>query len=127
MVAEAVVHVDVEGAVRTWLRSALPDVRVMFGVNNAASFPQITFFRVAGTDEDALFQFDVWGGKGAGKASVADVAADLATALDGLSGYVAAGVRLHGADKPRVSWLPEPVTDRPRYVVEASIFATAAQ
>lgn len=117
---EARTAVDVEDAVRQWARSL--GYTAFFGVNNNATFPQVVILRVAGTDDDCLIQFDVWGGT---KAEAADVAASLASDLTALAGYTDGGVRLHDAAWSGTRWLPDPTTDRPRYIVEATVTATA--
>lgn len=121
MVAEPYTAVDVESAVRQWTRDQ--GFVAFFGVNNNGTFPQITLQRIAGPDDDCLIQWDVWGGT---KAEAATTEASLRTALTGMSVYVHDGVRLHGASDPTSRWLPDPDSDRPRYIVEASITATAA-
>lgn len=120
MVAEAYVAVDVEKAVVAWARAQ--GFVAFFGVNNGGSFPQAIIQRVAGPDSDVLIQFDVWGGT---KAEAAATAANLRTALTGLSSYDHDGIRLHGVSDPSARWLPDPDSDRPRYIVEASFHATA--
>lgn len=116
--------VDVEGAVKQWCIDR--GFTTFFGVNNNGSFPQVVVQRVSGPDQDVLIQFDVWAEKGAGKKSAADEAARLATDLTGLAGYNHAGVRLHDALWTGTRWLPDEASDRPRYIVEATFFATAA-
>jgi hypothetical protein len=120
MVAEAYVAVDVEKAVRAWARSL--GFTAFFGTNNSGSFPQVVIQRVAGPDEDCLMQFDVWGGT---KAEAATVAADLRSALSGLSSYDFDGIRLHAASDASARWLPDPESDRPRYIVEATVTASS--
>jgi hypothetical protein len=121
MVAEAYVAVDVEAAVRTWVRSR--GFTAFFGVNNHGAFPQVVLWKVRGTSDGSLIQFDVWGGT---KADAAQAAGALASALSGMSTYDTNGVRLHGADVVNDGqWLPDPATDKPRYVVEATVTATA--
>jgi hypothetical protein len=120
--AEQYTAVDVDSAVRAWARDVLT-VPVFFGVNNDGEFPQIVVMRLFGPDSDARFQFDVWGGT---KDAAATVAADLATALNGCR-YDTTAVRLHGANWESTRWFPDPETDRPRYIVEAVVTATALQ
>lgn len=120
MVAEAYIAVDVEKAVRAWARAQ--GFVAFFGVNNNGTFPQVVIQRVAGPDEDCLIQLDVWGGT---KAEAAAADAALRTALTALSSYDHDGIRLHGATDPSSRWLPDPNTDRPRYIVETSVTATA--
>jgi hypothetical protein len=120
MVAEQSRAVDVDLAVRAWLRDVL-NVPVFFGVNNDGTFPQIVVMRIAGPDDAVRYQFDVWGGT---KDQAAAAAADLASELSRCR-HDTADVRLHGASWATTRWFPDPDTDRPRYVVEAVIAATA--
>lgn len=125
--AEPRVWVDIEAAVRAYVRDTVSEVdrRVFFGTNNAAEKPQIVLFRVAGPDDQCLIQFDV---RGTTKESAAETAAALATALDAIARYPFNGVILHGATVDSVRWLPDealPVKDSARYIVEATITATA--
>jgi hypothetical protein len=120
---EARTAVDIESAVRQWARDA--GFTTFFGTNNSGSFPQVIVQRIAGPDDDCLVQFDVWGGQGAGKKQAADEAARLATELTGLSSFDHVGTRLHDARWTGTRWLPDPTSDRPRYIVEAVFTATA--
>jgi hypothetical protein len=120
---EARTAVDVESAVRQWARDA--GFTAFFGTNNNGTFPQVIVQRIAGPDDNVLIQFDVWGGAGAGKKQAADEAARLASALTGLASFDHDGVRLHDATWTSTRWLPDPVSDRPRYIVEAVFFATS--
>jgi hypothetical protein len=122
MVAEAYVAVDVEKAVRTWLRSH--GFTAFFGTNNNGSFPQVVLWKIRGNSDGSFLQFDVWGGT---KEQAAQTANNLALTLSGMSTVVVDGIRLHGAVVTNDGqWLPDPQTDRPRYVVEATVVATAA-
>lgn len=125
-VAESHVWVDLEAAIREWARTAGLTVggRVFFG-KAKAELPQIVLARLGGTDGDAFIQFDVWGST---KADAADAAADLATAIDALDRYTTddGTVSLLGAVVDGVRWLPEPDTDRPRYIVDATFVAVPA-
>lgn len=118
MVAETHTAVDVEKAVRQWARDG--GFIAWFGATGRR--PEVVLQRVGGTDEQALLQFDCWADT---KAAAATLAADLVTALTGLASYDHDGIRLHGASGPTSRWLPDPVADTPRYIVEATIFATA--
>ena len=124
MVAEPRTWVDVEDAVRAWVREALPDLegRVFFGANNDAAMPQVVLSRITGPDNRCLIQFDAWADT---KAAAAQLAADLATALDALGRYTHDATLLHGARVEGVRWLPDEESDTPRYVVEATFTATA--
>lgn len=124
--------VDVEGAVAQWCKDA--GFTTFFGVKNNGTFPQVVVQRISGPDDDVLIQFDVWAAPrrsdgsippAGSKKAAADAAASLASALTGLSTYVHDGVRLHNATWTSTRWFPDPTSDRPRYIVEATIFAAA--
>lgn len=120
---QPVVWVDVEDAVRQFLRAeGLASGRVFFGVSQQAPFPQIVLQRIEGPDDSCLIQFDV---RGATKATTAQLAADLASACDALSRYTNDGVLLHGADVLSVRWLPDPDSGQPRHIVDV-LFAASA-
>lgn len=125
MVAQAVVWVDVESAVRAWARDNVDSVnrRVFFGANNDISGAQIVLHRIGGPDESCLIQFDVWHSN---KPDAAALAAELATACDGLTRYQDDDVILHGAAVESSRWLPDPESDTPRYIVDVTFVATSA-
>lgn len=118
MVAEAVVWVDVESAVRAWAREAVTD-RTFFGAAKGNE-PQIVLRRIGGPDSDCLIQFDCWASS---KAAAATLAADLATAADALVRYEHDGVMLHTAVVESSRWLPDG-EDHPRYIVDVTFVAT---
>jgi hypothetical protein len=120
---EARTAVNVTLAVREWCRSR--GFVAFTGVNNNGSFPQVIVQRIAGPDDDVLFQFDVWAADGGGARQAEDEAARLASELTGLTTYIYDGCRLLDARWSGTRWLPDPVSDRPRFVVEAVFFATA--
>lgn len=127
MVAEARPHVDVEGLVRAWAREVLTSLsgRVFFGYSNDAALPQVVLAKVAGTDMDALIQFDCWA---ATKAAAATVAAELSEAADALGRYAGSGAALIGANvESDGRWLPDDESDTPRYVVEITFTAVSTQ
>ncbi|MBM4414902.1 MAG: hypothetical protein FJ035_01225 [Chloroflexi bacterium] len=126
MVAEPHTWVDVEDAIRAWGREALPDLegRVFFGFSNDAALPQVVLTRIAGPDDRCLIQFDLWA---ATKAAAAAVAAELCTAVDALGRFTHEQTVLHGARVEQVRWQPDEESDTPRYVVEATFAASAAQ
>ena len=126
MVAEPSTWVDVEDAVRAWAREALPAIegRVFFGASNDAAMPQVVLSRIGGADGRCLIQFDVWAKT---KATAAQLAASLATAVDGLGRYTHGTTLLLGARVEGVRWLPDEESDTPRYVVEATFTASAGQ
>lgn len=122
---QAVVWVDVENAVRSWARDFVlsAERRVFFGVNNNVDFPQIVLHRLGGPDSACLIQFDVWA---ATKATAAAAAAELASAVDALARYDTGDVLLHAAVVESSRWLPDPETDKPRYIVDVTFVASAA-
>lgn len=127
MVAEAKTFVDVEAAVREWARDAVTtaDRRVFFAANNKVNAPQIVLFRIAGTDEDCLLQCDCWAPK---KEQASAMAVELETAAHALGRYESTdGVILHGMRVDNSRWLPDEESLTPRYVVEITVTATAAQ
>lgn len=125
MVAEPRAWVDVESAVRAWTREALPSLNggAFFGFSNDAPLPQVVLSRIGGPDDRCLVQLDCWAET---KAASAQLAADLATALDGLDRFTHQQTVLHGARVESVRWQPDQESDTPRHVVEATFTARAA-
>lgn len=125
MFAEPRTWVDVESAVREWVRDSVPAIarRGFFGVNNSAPFPQIVLRRIGGPDDACLIRFDVWA---TSKAEAASVAAELATAADALASYTHASALLHAASVDQSRWLPDVDSDQPRYVVDVTFVASSA-
>lgn len=131
---------DVEGALRSWLRTAIGSQRVFFGLPKQvteSSFPLVVITRVGGGDEagdaavdTATIQLDCWGSidtaSGYGKKatattlknSVRSALNDLANGAD-----LTAAVRCLGAQVESDVWSPDPDDDRPRYVLTASVTA----
>ena len=119
------VHSDVDGAVRAWARAAVTSVsgRVFFAPNNSAPHPQIVVNRLPSPDWAALYQFDVWADSlGAAQST----AIDLANALEGLASYTSGGSTLKSADVLRRHPQPDPESDRPRVIVDATVAGYAA-
>lgn len=133
---------DVEGAVRTLLRAdaalvAVVGQRVFFGVPKGAveaTFPLITVSRVGGGDDAgdapldvAMVQLDCWGGiDGSGNGRKAEATAlvnTLRSTLRAVNGTQVGTVTLFGVNVESVVWLPDPNSDRPRYVVTAEVAA----
>jgi hypothetical protein len=125
MVAQPVVWVDVESAVRAWARDAVTSAsrRVFFGRNNDLTGNQVVLHRVGGSDDRCLIQFDCWSSTKAGSASLA---AELATEADALTRYEDDGVILHAAAVDAVRWLPDFESDSPRHIVDVTFVASAA-
>jgi hypothetical protein len=111
-----------EAAVRTWARDVL-NLPVFYGTNVAAGFPQVVLRQVGGTDLTPLVQFDCWADT---KQQAGTTAADLMTEVSRLASVDADGTRLHGGTVEQCRWLPDPNSDRPRYVVDVSFSVTAS-
>lgn len=141
---------DVEGATRTYLRAhtdvaAVVSTRVFFAVPASATFPLVVLSQVGGFDDpgdaptdEALIQFDCWGGlhtdtlaspnkaeadrtRRAVRQALYDLNHDHTDVV--LTGTDAHTVRLHGAAVQSDLYLPDPDNARPRYVVTAQITA----
>lgn len=124
MVAEAVVWVDVEGAVRAWVRDYVTgaDRRVFYERSEKARLPQIVVFRIGGPDGECLIQFDVLARS---KDDAAVLAAELATEADALVRYEHDDVMLHTAVVESSRWFPDPVSREPRYIVDVTFVASS--
>ena len=131
---------DVEGALRSWLRTELGTQRVFFGLPKQvteSSFPLVVLTRVGGGDEagdaavdQATLQLDCWGSidaaSGYGKKSTATALKNsVRSALNSLANGadLTAAVRCLGASVESDVWVPDPDDDRPRYVLTATITA----
>jgi len=136
------VYPDIEGALRTWLRTqtaltAVVGSRIFFGVPRSVTetdFPMVALFRVGGGNDRgdapidiALVQFDVWGkidasGNGV-KAGATTAVNALRATLQSVNGptLLDAHTTCHGITVESVVWLPNPDDDRPRYVVTAEV------
>lgn len=127
MVAESITWVNVTGAVRAYLREALPEVeeRIYFGFQPEATLPQIAMFRIRGPDADCLFQFDCWA---ADEFSADTISAALCSAVDSLSRFRHDGVLLHGGRVETKRWLPDEESQSlARYIVDCTFTATASE
>lgn len=137
---------DVEGAVRTFLRSHA-DVqsavaqRVFFAVPDNPTFPLVTVALVGGFDDpagapldQALVRLDAWGDLHPGsqhhpnKAQAGAAAVAVRQALHDLRGGVEVTVngtptRLGGGVVQSVVYLPDPANHRPRYTITAQFTA----
>lgn len=126
MIAEARTWVDVEYAVRAWAQAELPALgqgRIGFGINKDAPLPQIVILQIAGTDDRAWIQFDVWGSK----PQAAQTASQLETAVDALSRYVYQdSIILHGGLIQNRRWLIDVESNTSRYVIDTTFTTTAA-
>lgn len=124
---------DVEGALRTWLRTqseitSLVGSRVFFGYPDSTQTPLITISRVGGSPqtgeaplEDALVQFDCWGGI-KNKAQAAQVMTALLGVLESMTPRdLDSSTKGYGASVESVFWSPDPTNDQARYVVTATV------
>lgn len=126
MVAEPRTWVDVESLVRQYLRDNVPVLgrRVFFGADGRADLPQAVVFRIAGPDDAAMVQVDVWA---ATKADAAAAAGEVAGALDRAARFRHDGAVLVGASVDSIRWMPDDDSNLPRYIVEATVYAAAAE
>lgn len=133
---------DVEGALRTWLRTvasvtAIVGQRVFFGIPKGATeakFPLIAVSRVGGVMaagdapvDLALVQIDVWGSlddSGNGKKAEATALVNtLRSELAAVRGRTAltASVAAFGFVEQSCIWLPDSDNDRPRYALTVEV------
>lgn len=132
------VDVDIEGAVRDWLRTvpavqALVSSRVFFGIPAQTEWPICVVKDVGGAPDPGLpttaplIQIDCWG-EGRNKAQANAVKRAVVTALQNLtSGSALNGeVVALGAQTLSAPWLPDPDTDQARYAITAEVFAKPA-
>lgn len=130
---------DVEGALRSWLRThpllvggaeGHVDGRVFFAVPTSVSYPLITVSRIGGGPQEGLAPLDdarlsmrVYGQT---KSSAQKVTNRLVTALQQIEAEPLNGsVFGHGARVDSQLWLPDPADDCPRYIVDATITVSA--
>jgi hypothetical protein len=125
MVAEAVTWVDVRGPIRAWARDNVEsaDRRVFLARSDQAPLPQIVLFRIGGPDSSVLIQFDCLARS---EAEAEAVAADLCTQIDSLARYEHDGVLLTGAAVESSRGVPDPDTNDPRFIVDATFVVSAA-
>lgn len=135
----AKVLVDAEGAVRAWARANAAIVAAFTGgiyfgpPEGTPTFPLLRVQRVGGGPvagdtpiDDAAISFLAWGSN---KAQVAAAVMVLASEVESMlcgtamgSGAVGLGARVTLGPV----WSPDPDTDRPRYVLDASFSIRAA-
>lgn len=119
---------DVEGAVRSWLRTQLPDLsgRVFFGIPaKSPILPLVTLQRIGGAPqfgesplEDIRLSFDVWG-------LIKEDAINTLTALSEVITDIAnvtmpLGVHCCYAKVDSVLWRPDDEKKLARYVADAT-------
>jgi hypothetical protein len=128
--AIAVEFADVEAACRTWLRSAgsSAGARVYFNVpDKDPTGPWVTVNRVGGgplqgTDaptDAARVSFSCWGGT---KFQAQQLSAEVSSAVFALKfGDTMGSSICCAAELLSVLWAPDPVSNTPRYLVDATI------
>lgn len=137
------VYVDIEGAYRDWLR-ARPELQTLVGrrvflglperaTTSESNFPAINVFRISSIPlpgqvliDAARLQFDVWGPLKT-KSSTSATMLTLKNLLESVNRgtLLRSGIRAAECYQITDLWLPDPITDRPRYVVQAVCCATA--
>ena len=128
---------DTTGAMRTWLRaqtaiSALVGTRVyVFGIPTDTAYPFIVVTPIAGSDDsstapidNAVLQFQVWAHD---VLSATAVLRALRSVLFGIQGTTAldANTRCFGAEIDLVSYSPDPVSRKSRFIVTSRVTAIA--
>jgi hypothetical protein len=118
---------DIEGAFRSWLRThprlALLGTRVFFGIPEGVTDPFVTVARLGGGSYDPRLTCEAYGSS---KNSAADVAQRIAAAVEGIENTVlAAGVLAQGGNVDTILWRPASPDDKPRYIVDITIFVSA--
>ena len=138
------VTVDVEGAVRTWLRTvpqvaSLVDTRVFFQIPPETAWPILTLQEVGGSIDEyvptqsSLLQIDCWGsphptpGK-TNKSESKEVCLAVCNALRALNSGTALNdeVVALGALILSAPWVPDPASNQARYSITAEVFAKPA-
>lgn len=94
MPAEAVVHGPVTRAFANWLTAQGTSAGTVRSRWVQGALPQVTCIRVGGPDAQALLQLDCWH---TSEAQAEALAAEMATAVEALTGATQDGVQLKGA------------------------------
>lgn len=128
------VFADVEGAVRTWLRTvpvvtALVSTRVWFAVpEDSPTYPLVALSRVGGSPQgpetpvdDARLQFDCFGRTKAEAAAVAYAVCGAVHTLRAGTALDSTAVALSGQVVLGPLFSPDPDDNSPRYIVDAVI------
>jgi hypothetical protein len=130
MATEAWIEADVDGAFREYLEVALGPA--MLGrVQHAATdgpLPQVVVMRLGGYATDISYQIDVWDETRDGAwLLTATVAGAVEVASEAWASLMpSAHARIIGTRVESIRWLPDDVTDTPRYVVEVTVSGTIA-
>lgn len=135
---------DIEGALRSWLRSnispsTLVGSRVYFAVPDNPTYPLVTVARIGGGDDEgetpldqALLTIDVYGslnGQGHGdKAGATAVVNAIRSALRQIRGRTTLtdSVDAFGAEVAGVVWSPDPDNGRPHYALTVGVTAISS-
>jgi hypothetical protein len=116
LLAEALGHsVTVVSEWPESLAENLPVVAVSLGPSGGARLKAVTADR--GLDIDVLAPT---------KAEARDLAALVSAHLLAVQGTVRSGARIYGVDETSIIWLPDPVTNIPRYVLVMSMVVRPA-
>lgn len=128
---------DSEGAMRSYLRAHSgvqaqfggASARVFFAAPDTAEYPLVTLGRIGGgrdraaNIDQALIQINVWGSP-RDKASCWTATAAVLGALrdlDATPATVAGKGVLHSAGESSYAWLPDPASERARYVITVPV------
>jgi hypothetical protein len=133
------VYADVENLVKQWLattsvaplvtRTVDSGLSIFLAMPPSAPLPAVVLYRVAGApspgkdlpEEATRLSFDCWGRSRAEAGAIARaLMAELET-LARVGGYDSGDARLAAAEVINVVWLPDPESDTPRYVVDATV------
>ncbi len=126
---------DVEALVAYELRTTL-SARVYSSIPTNPVWPLITVKRIGGTPADrvrldrANIQIDVWGNNKSEARDLADSARVKLHAMEPKvcttgAGYPVNGIITGIADTFGLTWLPDPLTDRDRYIFAVYVYAHA--
>lgn len=133
---------DVENLVKTWLLTTTvaplvtvgTRVDIYFAMPTAAPIPSIVLSRAGGAprrrsdlpEEVTRISFDCWG---TSRAQAGTICRALMAELDSLARigpFITAGTLLAVGEVASVVWLPDPDSDRPRYIVDALVTTVSA-
>lgn len=131
------VYPDAEGAARSWLRSLVSllslGVKTNFSFNNTADVPQVVVRQVAGAPDVgespfyiSRLQHDCWAAKKADARLIADTLVGEAESLKSGAAMGTGAVALGASCVMGPLWSPDPVDQRPRYIVDIQYTLRAA-
>jgi len=133
---------DAEAVVSGWLRSHVTDLnlRVYSSIPKKPTYPLATVWRIGGTPvirqylDCARIDVSIWGGAGGdvipvSKSEIADIAAECRATLMDLEGEIVhdpVDAFVSGVDDALgLTWLPDPVTGRDRYIFSVLVYLRA--